>query len=150
MIRRLYGTNPLHGLAHLAAFALAGFAIVGLADVRPHLYVIGWFVGAILLHDLVLWPLYSVLDRVGTGALRGAVNYVRVPAAISGLLALVYLPVILGKGSAAYERVSGLAYEGYATRWLLVSAGLFAGSGVLYALRSRRGAAAQRSEGSSS
>jgi hypothetical protein len=31
--------------------------------------------------------------------------------------------------------VSGLAFEGYATRWLLVSAALFAGSAALYWLR---------------
>ena len=41
-----------------------------------------------------------------------------------------------GKGEAAYTRVSGVAWEGYAERWLLVSAALFAGSAVLYLLRS--------------
>jgi hypothetical protein len=146
MIRRGYGTSPLHLLAHLAAFALAGWAILALVDVRPQLHVVAWFVGAILLHDLVLWPLYATIDRLGAAKLGGAVNHVRVPLAISGLLALVYFPVILGKGSAAYERVSGLRYEGYAARWLLVSGLLFAGSALLYALRLR----AQRSAGSRS
>lgn len=147
-MRRLYGTSPLHLVAHVAAFALAGFAVIGLADVRPHLYVLGWFVGAIVLHDAVLLPLYAGLDRLGSATLGGAINHVRVPLAISGLLALVYFPVILGKGSAVYERVSGLSYEGYAARWLLVTGALFLISGVLYVLRSRAGA--QRSAGSRS
>jgi hypothetical protein len=97
-------------------------------------------VGAVVLHDALLWPLYAVLDRVAAVPLGGAINHVRVPAVLSGALALVYFPVILGKGSAAYERVSGLPYEGYLTRWLLVTAALFVASGVLYGVRGRRSA----------
>jgi hypothetical protein len=149
-MRRLYGTSPLHLVAHVAVFALIGFAVVELTGVRPHLYVLGWFVGAIILHDAVLLPLYAGLDRLGTAALGGAVNHVRLPLAISGLLALVYFPVILGKGSAAYERVSGLTYEGYAARWLGITGALFAASGVLYVLRSRSRGGVQRSAGSRS
>ncbi len=140
MIRRLYGTTPIHLLAHGAAFALAGFAILRLADVRPHLYVLGWFVGAVVLHDFVLLPFYAVLDRLAAVKLRGAVNYVRVPVALSGLLLLVYFPVILGKGERTYTRVSGLEWEGYAERWLLVTAALFAASALLYGVRGRRSA----------
>ena len=93
-----------------------------------------------VLHDFVLLPFYAVLDRLAAVRLRGAINYVRVPVALSGLLLLVYFPVILGKGEAAYTRVSGLQWEGYAERWLLVTAALFAGSALLYGVRGRRSA----------
>jgi len=146
MIRRLYGDTALHALGHLACFALAGYAIVRLTDVPPGLWVAGWFVGAVVLHDFVLLPAYAVLDRLALRPLRRGANYLRVPLGISALLALVYAPVILGKGEANYERVSGQTYEGYLARWLLISAVLFAISGVLYLVRSR----GQRSAGSSS
>ncbi len=51
---------------------------------------------------------------------------------------LVFWGTIREKGEGAFHRVSGLEYDGYATRWLLVSAGLFAVSGALYLLRGRR------------
>ncbi len=146
MIRRLYGDGPVHAIAHLASFLLAGWAILHLADVRPHLYVLGWFVGAVVLHDFLLLPFYAILDRLGAVRLGGAINYVRVPLALSGLLLLVYFPVILGKGGDAYGRVSGLSYDGYAGRWLLFSAALFLGSAILYGVRAR----GRRSAGSSS
>jgi hypothetical protein len=47
----------------------------------------------------------------------------------------VFFPVICGKGDAAYSRVSGVEWEGYAERWLLVSAALFVLSGALYVAR---------------
>ncbi len=64
-----------------------------------------------------------------------AVNFVRIPAALSLLMLVVFFSTIAGRGEATYRRVSGLEWDGYATRWLLVSAALFAGSGVLYLLR---------------
>ena len=138
--RALYGDRPLHALGHVACFGLAGWAIVQLAGVRPHLYVLGWFVGAVALHDFVLLPLYAVLDRVAAPRLGGAVNHVRVPLALSGLLALVYFPVLLGKGEAAYTRVSGLGWDGYLARWAAVTAALFAVSAIAYLVRGRRSA----------
>ena len=89
-----------------------------------------------ILHDLVLLPAYSALDRVGRASpCAGAINYVRVPAGLSLLMLLVFWGTIRGKGEGAYPRVSGLEYEGYVARWLLVSAALFAISGALYLLR---------------
>ncbi len=140
MIRRLYGDGPVHALAHLASFALAGWAILQLADVRPHLYVLGWFVGAIVLHDFELWPAYSILDRAAAPRLGGAVNHVRIPLALSGLLALAFFPVMLGKSESAYARVSGLEWDGYLLRWAIVTAVLLAGSAALYFVRGRRSA----------
>ena len=147
ILRKLYGDTPLHLLAHLASFALAGYAIVQLAGVQPRLYLVGWFVGAIVLHDFVLLPAYALLDRGAARSLpRGAVNHLRVPFGLSALLLLAFFPVMFDKGEGAYQRVSGLTYDGYLVRWLIATAVLFALSGLVYLVRSR----GARSAGSSS
>ena len=136
-MRRRYGASPLHLLAHLAALALAAWALLQALQLGGADRIVLWLVGAVVLHDLVLWPAYTTLDRLARrGRPAGWINYLRVPVGISALLALVFFPVMCGKGEAAYTRVSGVAWEGYAERWLLVSAALFAGSAVLYLLRS--------------
>ena len=55
--RRLYGSNPLHLIGHLVVFFIAGFAIVQILAGGAWVNWIAWFVGAALLHDLVLLPL---------------------------------------------------------------------------------------------
>ena len=98
--RRLYGSNPLHLIGHLAVFFVAGWAIDQIVGGGTIVNWIAWFLGAALLHDLVLLPLYSVLDRLLGRGSRGrsrparapAVNHFRVPAVISGILLLVYFP----------------------------------------------------------
>ena len=135
-----YGASPLHLLAHLAALALAAWALLEALQLGGAQRIVLWLVGAVVLHDLVLWPAYTTLDRLGRRARPvGWANYVRVPVGISGLLLLVFFPVMCGKGEASYSRVSGQAWEGYTARWLLVSAALFAGSAALYLVRSRAG-----------
>ena len=102
--------------------------------------IVLWLVGAIVLHDLVLWPAYTTLDRLARrGRPAGWSNYVRVPVGLSALLLLAFFPVICGKGEATYMRVSGQSWEGYAGRWLIVSAVLFAAAGALYLVRPRPG-----------
>ena len=130
-----YGASPLHLLAHLALLPLAGWALLRILDLHSARTILLWLLGAVLLHDLVLLPAYSLLDRLAATAARGAVNYVRVPAGIWLLLGLVFYPVIAGRGDAAFHRVSGLRFEGYFARWLLAGAVLFIGSGAVYAAR---------------
>ncbi len=146
--RRRYGASPLHALAHLAAFALAGFALLQLVDVRAAGNVLVWFVGAVVLHDFVLLPFYSALDRAAqaVGGRVPAVNHLRVPAGLSALLLLVFFPLILGRSTDKLEHVSAAPAADYLARWLLISGALFAGSAVLYVARSRR-AAAKRAPG---
>ena len=141
--RRRYGASPLHALAHLAAFALAGFALLQLVDVRAAGNVLVWLIGAVVLHDFLLLPFYSALDRAAqtVGGRVGAVNHLRVPAGLSALLLLVSFPLILGRSTAKLEQVSGAAAADYLTRWLLITAALCAGSAVLYLVRSRSAAA---------
>jgi hypothetical protein len=137
-MRARYGASPIHLLAHLALLPLIGWALLTVLDFRAASNVVLWLVGAVILHDLILLPAYSALDRVARAATRGAVNYVRVPAGLSLLMLLVFWGTIRGKGEGAFRRVSGLEYEGYFGRWLLVSAALFVVSGALYLLRARR------------
>jgi hypothetical protein len=139
-MRARYGASPLHLLAHLAALALAAWALLQALQLGGAERIVLWLVGAVVLHDLVLWPAYTTLDRLGRrGRPAGWANYVRVPIGLSVLLLLVFFPVMCGKGETTYTRVSGEAWEGYAARWLLVSAALFVVAGGLYLVRSRAG-----------
>jgi hypothetical protein len=133
-VRARYGASPLHLLAHLAAFALVAWALLQALQLGGWQRIVLWLAGAVVLHDAVLWPAYTALDRLGRTARP---NYVRVPLGISALLLLVFFPVVCGKGDRTYARVSGLEWQGYAGRWLLVSAALFVVSGALYVIRGR-------------
>ncbi|MGI9002919.1 MAG: hypothetical protein ACR2GH_14875 [Pseudonocardia sp.] len=145
--RRFYGENPLHLLALLGCFALAGYAVSFAVQAPTPIQLGIWFVGAVIGHDLVLYPLYALADRsllAGRRARRRrharpsrvpATNYVRVPVLGSVLLLLVFLPVIIRQGEAAYEAASGLTMEPYLERWLLITGAMFLLSAVLYALR---------------
>jgi len=141
-VRRAYGSTPLHLAAHAVAFAAAGWAILQLVDVRRADNVLAWFLAAVLLHDLVLLPCYSALDRGAARALGvRAINYVRVPTAFSALLFAVWFPTILGRSDATFGRVAGFTREDALEHWLALSAGLFAVSAALWLLRGRRAAA---------
>jgi hypothetical protein len=138
LMRERYGSSPVHLLAHLILLPLIGWALLTVLDFRAASNVVLWLVAAVIVHDAVLLPAYSAVDRAGQVALRGAINYVRVPAGLSLLMLLVFWGTIRDKGEGAFRRVSGLTYDGYAGRWLLVSAALFAVSGALYLVRGRR------------
>ena len=120
-----YGASPLHLLAHLALLPLAGWALWQILQLNTARTILTWLLAAAILHDLVLLPAYSLLDRAAQTATRRAVNYVRVPMGIWLLLGLVFYPDIARRGDAAFHRVSGLHLEGYLARWLLAGAVLF-------------------------
>jgi hypothetical protein len=141
---RWYGASPLHLLALLACFGLAGYAAVRLIPSRP-LGVAAWFLGAVIGHDLLLMPLYSLADRSVMAAIRHRdpqlpvtpwINYVRVPAALSGLLLLVWFPLILRLPS-PYHASTTLSADPYVWHWLAVTGALFLLSAVAFALRLR-------------
>jgi hypothetical protein len=145
MIARRYGASPLHLLAHGVLFAAAGWVLLRVVDVRGAADVLLWFLGALVLHDLVLLPLYTLLDRAAASLLRRAgppqlpaINHVRVPAALAGLTLLVFFPLISEHSDPVLRRVSGMEPAGYLERWLLVVAALFAASALVYAVRIHR------------
>ena len=136
-------------LVHLALLPVCVWALVQVFSVSSAKAAQGvaiWLLAAAIVHDLLLVPLYAGLDRVARLALRGArVNYVRVPAGLSLLLLGVFWGTVGGRGEGAYHAVSGRSYDGYATRWLIVTVALFAGSALIHL--ARRGSAARRRRG---
>jgi len=142
-MRRWYGAGPLHLLAFLASFALAGYAALKLFGGNP-VGVGIWFVGCIVGHDLLLFPLYALADSSLVAVLRRRpaaatvpwVNHVRFPAVVSGILLLVWAPLVF-RLSVGYESITSLTTEPYLERWLAVTGVLFAASAALYALRLR-------------
>jgi hypothetical protein len=167
-IRHWYGAHPLHLLALLAAFALAGYAVRAVIAAGQFRGFAIWFAVAIIGHDLLLFPLYSLADLSvqrllpwGAGRRRArrqaatdlsavpgppVINYVRIPVAFSLLLLLTFFPLILGLSEPEYHRASGLTTQPYLWRWLAVTGVLFAGSAVLYALRCRRASSRARKQ----
>jgi hypothetical protein len=164
-LRRWYGAPLRHLLALLVSFALAGYAVQAVAAAGQWRGFALWFAAAIVAHDLLLFPVYSLADRMlrqflrrraGSGrsprpagragqasaapAAPPVLNYLRLPAAFSLLLLLVWFPLILGLSSDRYRRASGLSASPYLWRWLAVTGTAFAASAVWYAVSMRRSA----------
>jgi hypothetical protein len=147
--RERYGAGPIHLLAVAASFAVAGYALSRALDLtrNPDRIVI-WLGGSIAAHDLILFPVYALLGAIAAGAIVAgrtrsrlriaALNHLRVPALLSALLLLVWFPLIADKGERSFMRVSGLSKDVYFGRWLTITAVLFAGSALLFAIRLRR------------
>jgi hypothetical protein len=147
---RLTVGSPLQLLLLACSFTLTAYAGVRLLE-GDWFEIALWFVGAAVLHDLVLVPLYGAADRVLVRGFEAAgdrrwVSYVRVPAALSLLLLLVWFPLISGRVADRYTSGTGLSADGFLARWLLITAVLFGGSAVVFVLRRRR-AAKERESG---
>jgi hypothetical protein len=132
-------------LALLASFVVAGYAAFRLLAGNPT-GIGAWFIGSAVVHDLVLFPLYAGLDAALVMLLRRRpelatvagvwwLNYLRVPAAVSGLLLLVWSPLILRVSETAYHAASGLSAQPFLPRWLAVTAVLFAISAAILGVR---------------
>lgn len=144
-----YGAQPLHLLATLFSLALISYALLRISEIPGSTRILLWLLLAALLHDLVALPAYSVLLRLSRGAATraftsraaaiGALNHVRVPAGLSLLLLLVYLPLVLRIDPEGYMGTTGRSLDPYLGRWLLLSAALFLTSAIAYAIRLRRG-----------
>jgi uncharacterized BrkB/YihY/UPF0761 family membrane protein len=64
-----------------------------------------------------------------------------VPGLLSGLLLIVFGPLIFGLGQSTYVSFTGITPSTYLVRWLLTTAALFVSSALLYAVslaRARR------------
>ncbi len=154
-LQRRYGAGPVHLLLLAASFAIAAAAFVRFFDPGSNgANIVIWFLGAIVFHDFVLFPLYSLVDLIAGRALSSSSfrprvsprNHVRVPAALSALLFLVYFPLILQLNSSTYHAASGMSPRGYLGRWLLITGVLFAASAMVYAVRLRRAVSRARVE----
>lgn len=148
--RHIYGAQPLHLLTLIVGFALLGYVVI---TIKPaalwntntwwHSIAV-WFAAAILAHDLVLFPMYALADRIllfgnrferKAGPRVPVLNYIRVPTMAAALTLLVFLPGIIEQGGPAFTAATGLTQEPYLGRWLLLTAAMFAVSAACYAVR---------------
>jgi len=149
-VSRVYGAYPLHLLTMAAGFALLAYVVATVKPVtlwNPHSWwqsIAVWFAAAVIAHDLVLFPIYALADRIlwartGRRLVRqprvSVRNYIRIPALGSGLTLLVFLPGIIGQGAPTYLAATGQTQQPFLGRWLLLTAAMFATSATLYLLR---------------
>lgn len=149
-----YGSGPLLLLAMVSGFALLGYIV---ATARPSALwnqatwwqsIAVWFVAAVVAHDLLLYPLYALADRIlarlvgrrDVSAPRRRPelpvrNYIRIPALAAGLTLLVFLPGIIRQGAPTYLDATGQTQEPFLGRWLLLTAVAFGISAAAYAIR---------------
>lgn len=134
----------------LACLALAAYTVTKrgfLALWNPDVWwqsVAVWFLGAVVLHDLVLYPVYALLDRFAVHTSRRGlvatspvpvVNHVRVPLLLAAMTFLVFYPGILERGALTYTAATGQTQEPFLRRWLLLTAAGFLLSAALYVVR---------------
>src|SRR6188768_12383 len=91
-----YGAGPLHLIAVIASLAIALYAILRILEIPFSASILLWLGGAIVLHDFIALPLYSLFLRVAEEGAEAALptrrralltlNHVRIPAAFSALL----------------------------------------------------------------
>lgn len=158
-LRERYGAGPLHLLGHLAIIVLSGYLLSVMFQARfapEPLNLVLWLLGGAVLHDAVVLPLYSaahvaVARLIGASEDPGAAStepssrdlrravavlpHLRTPAVMSGVLFAVFFPRILNRQPGNFERALGYPAPDYLERWLLVTAALFAGSAIVYAVR---------------
>ncbi|OBF91148.1 hypothetical protein A5791_15400 [Mycobacterium sp. 852002-51163_SCH5372311] len=148
---RHYGSHPLHLLTMVAGFALFGYVLVTFKPGtlwNPGSWwqsIIVWFAAAVIVHDLLLFPLYALADRIMESRLRRlpphrhpkvlARNHIRIPALAAGLTLLIFLPGIIQQGAPTYLAATGETQQPFLGRWLLLTALMFATSAIAYAAR---------------
>ena len=105
--RRLYGASPLHLLAVLASFAIAGYGFFMIFKSPAPESTLLFFGLAIVAHDMIAFPLYSTLNLVAGRTAAAAepeavaatgvpaINYLRVPFIISAICLVMFFPPIL-------------------------------------------------------
>ncbi len=141
-LRKVYGSGPYHFVAVGVCFVVSGYAILRLADSAEPVLLAVWFVGALLAHDFLVYPAYTLLDRAAargqglTDSDRASwINFVRVPVLLTGLVFLVWFPLILGLNAKTYRDASGLGTGRFLPRFLAFTAFVFLVSAALYCLR---------------
>jgi peroxiredoxin len=139
---RWYGSSPLHLLAMIGSFALAGYAAAELLPVNA-VGILVWFVAAVVGHDLLLMPLYTLADRSVMAVFRHQplklpagpwISYLRVPAVLSGVLLLIWFPLIF-RLPGHFTASTTLPLSPYLWHWLAVTGALFLLSATALALR---------------
>lgn len=146
-LHRHYGAGPLHLIALPACLAFSGYLVMTVLPAPRSILILIWFAGAAVAHDLILWPLYAIIDRAAVRRNRRHptglpvlpwTNYVRVPAVLSGVMLAVSFPLVLRLAEPTYRAATGLTEYPYLARWLALTAAAFTASAVVYAVRLAR------------
>jgi hypothetical protein len=132
-----YGAHPLQLVLLVAGLALAAYAALGVLVSPAWPRILVWFAAAIVLHDLVAFPLYAAADGLLVRAVSRwrLVNYLRIPALASALTFVLFLPGIIGQGAATYQAATGLTQQPFLGRWLVLCAVFFAVSAMVFTFR---------------
>jgi hypothetical protein len=139
VIARRYGASRWHLAGHVAYLGLAGYVLARLLDRPSAASIVAWLVAAVVLHDLVALPLYTLLDRLlWRIAPRPVAVAVRATALLAGLTLLVFFPPVLGLNAGSFARAAGRPPAGYAGRWLALVAGVALVSAMVARRRVRR------------
>ena len=147
-LRERYGARPLHLVAGLGTLAVSAYAILELFHRAKPLEIAEWLIAAIVLHDLILLPCYSLLaglaqrglgvGEAGRQKRLAALNHLRIAFFFVVLPLFVWAPLILGLANTRYAHNTGQTTDIYLGRWLLYAGVVCLGSAVLYAIRVRR------------
>ena len=142
-----YGAGPLHLIAVLSSLALVLYAILRIFEIPSTGGILLWMGLAIIAHDFIALPLYSLFLRVAEEGVDAGVrprrralltlNHIRIPAAMSLLLLLISFPLVFQLDEPRYELTTGLDLDRFLGNWLLITAVLFGVSGILLALKIR-------------
>lgn len=142
----VYGARPAHLVLLLASLALAAYAGSFLLSDPALVTMLIWFLGAAVIHDLVLFPLYSLADRL-IGKAPRLVNHIRVPLLGAGLTFVMFLPGIIRQGEATHLAATSLDQQPYLGRWLWLVLGMFVVSALVYGIRLLRATHTGRAKG---
>lgn len=156
--RDMYGASPLHFLAVVASFAIVGYALYMIFQTSTAIGFVIWFVAAIFAHDMVAFPLYSLLNLIANRSVGGRagywvrerdvqpLNYIRIPLVLSAFAFLLFFPDILGLNSERYFNDTGVSGDVFLGRWIGICAALFTISALAYAVNLRRAGGQRRAE----
>jgi hypothetical protein len=145
-LRHIYGAGPVHLVALLACFAFTGYLASLVAQSNAAKHIGAYFIGSVIVHDLILWPTYTVADRLLVEAYErhrssrrpprvAWVNYVRFPVVISAVLLAISFPLVFSLSPRVYHADTTLTTAPFANRYLAVAAGLCVLSALTYASR---------------
>lgn len=151
MVRRLYGENVLHLIVLLGALALGAYtvSVLGVNQLfNPQVWwqsMAVWFAVAVIGHDLILFPLYALAERLLPTRRREPdsteharvplTNYVRMPTLATALTFVLFLPGIIEQGAFSYHAATGLTQEPFLNRWLLLTAAFYLTSAACYVVK---------------
>ena len=126
-----YGAGPLHLIAVLGSLALVLYAILRIFEIPSTGGILLWMGAAIIAHDFIALPVYSLFLRVaeeGADAVAPTrrrslltLNHVRIPAAFSAVLLLISFPLIFQIDEPRYKLTTGLGLDRYIGNWLLIT-----------------------------